>query len=272
LRAHQRDEDPRDVRLAQLVGDRSETDRCQLADEQVRAEHERRSQQQVLRPDPAQRHRFGHDLSSCGGGGFAQLLQVDLVRMRQVAEVRRERCSLEVRERTPDGLATSGVGRLPQRSFGAHEDGARDEQLGHVDVERRLWRTERCRGPVDQHRRRPAGGRDRGGVRDGPGTEPAALDQGLPADVRLPLVAAVAAPAPRLPRLPPARHLRRLDEARGRAQRLLRALPRLRAGHQRAPVAEERDAGGPRLRRRVEPALRGGRPPAPAVFSPPPDY
>ena len=49
-----------------------------------------------------------------------------------------------------------------------------------------------------------------------PEDEPApALDPGLPADLRLPVVAAVAAPARRLPRLPPARDLRGLDELAG---------------------------------------------------------
>ena len=75
------------------------------------------------------------------------------------------------------------------------------------------------------------------------------LDPGLPDDLRLRLVAALAARAPRLPRLPTAGHLRGLDEAGRRAQRLLAALPRLRARHQRVPVAEEQlpasDSGGP---------------------------
>jgi len=78
-------------------------------------------------------------------------------------------------------------------------------------------------------------------------------------------VAALAARAPRLPRLPTAGHLRGLDEDGRRAQRLLAALPRLRARHQRVPLAEGRDARGARLRR-VEPALRRGRPPPPGRF------
>src|SRR5207248_11547480 len=48
-----------------------------------------------------------------------------------------------------------------------------------------------------------ADGRDRGGVRPRPRPDPPALDPGLPADLRVPVVAALAAPPPRLPRLRP---------------------------------------------------------------------
>jgi hypothetical protein len=110
---------------------------------------------------------------------------------------------------------------------------------------------------------------DRGGLRACACPRSAALDQGLPDDLRIPLVAALAAPAPRLPRLPPARDLRRLDEARRRAQRLLGALPLLRTGHERVPVAaRRRDARGTSLRQGLEPALRGRRTPTPRRLLP----
>ncbi len=117
-----------------------------------------------------------------------------------------------------------------------------------------------------RRRSRPTRSQRRSGP---PGPRPPALDQGLPADLRPPLVAAVAARAPRLPRLPPARDLRGLDEAGRRARRLLGDVPRLRACHQRVPLAQGRpDARGARLRRRVEPAVRGGRPPTPRGLLP----
>jgi len=56
---------------------------------------------------------------------------------------------------------------------------------------------------------------------------------------------------PALPRLPPALHLRCLDEAGRRTQRLLGTLPGLRARLERVPVPAGRpDAQGARLRAR----------------------
>ena len=88
-----------------------------------------------------------------------QILEPDLVRACEVSEVRRERGPLQVRQHATDGVAPAGVDRLAQRAIGTDEDGARDEQLGDVDVERRLRGAERRRRQVHQHR--PAVGRAR---------------------------------------------------------------------------------------------------------------
>ena len=66
--------------------------------------------------------------------------------------MRCERGALEVREDAGDGVAAAGLDGLGQRALGADEDGAGDEELGHVDVERRLRGAERRGRQVDQHR------------------------------------------------------------------------------------------------------------------------
>jgi hypothetical protein len=102
--------------------------------------------------------------------------------------------------------------------------------------------------------RRRAGGPDRCGLRARPRARPPALDQGLPAHLRPPLVPAVAA---RAPRLPPARHLRGLDDAARRAQRLLGPLPRGDCHAGRAPLAAG-DGSAPSHLRRAPVARRSG--------------
>jgi len=62
------------------------------------------------------------------------------VRQGQVAQVRGERRALEVRQHAGHGRATVGVDGAPKRPVRPHEHRARYEQLGNVDVERRLRR------------------------------------------------------------------------------------------------------------------------------------
>jgi hypothetical protein len=75
----------------------------------------------------------------------AKVLQADLVRACEVSEVRRERSALQVREHAGNGVAPAGRDGLAQRALRADEDGAGDEELGHVDVERGLRGTKRRR-------------------------------------------------------------------------------------------------------------------------------
>ena len=70
----------------------------------------------------------------------------------EVARVRRERGALEVRLDASQCTAEAGLDRLGERALGADEDTAGHEELGHVDVERRLRRAERRRRQVDEHR------------------------------------------------------------------------------------------------------------------------
>jgi hypothetical protein len=66
--------------------------------------------------------------------------------------MRRERSPLQVRQDPADRVAPAGLDGFAQRTVRAHEDGARDEKLGHVHVEGRLRGAERCGRKVDQHR------------------------------------------------------------------------------------------------------------------------
>ena len=74
------------------------------------------------------------------------------MRAREVARVRCERGALEVGLDASQGVAEPGLDRLGQRALGADEDTAGDEELGHVDVERRLRCAERRRRQIDEHR------------------------------------------------------------------------------------------------------------------------
>jgi hypothetical protein len=66
--------------------------------------------------------------------------------------MRCERGALQVPQCAADGIAPAGFDGLAERAFVAYEDGARDEELGDVAVERRLWGTEGRWRQVDQHR------------------------------------------------------------------------------------------------------------------------
>ena len=50
--------------------------------------------------------------------------------------------ALQVREHAADRVPPARLHRLAQRTVRPHENGARDEQLGDVDVERRLGRAQ----------------------------------------------------------------------------------------------------------------------------------
>ena len=66
--------------------------------------------------------------------------------------MRRERGSLQVRQHAPDRVAPACVDGVLQCSLRADQDRAGDEQLGDVDVQRRLRRTQSRRREVDEHR------------------------------------------------------------------------------------------------------------------------
>ena len=132
--------------------DRPEPDRGELADQQVGGEDQRRGQQEVLRANPAQRRDLGRLLTGRGGGRGAELLQVDLVGVREVSQMGREGGALQVREDAADRVAPARIDGRLQRSVRADEDGAGDKELGEVDVERGLGSAEGCRREVDEHR------------------------------------------------------------------------------------------------------------------------
>jgi hypothetical protein len=86
------------------------------------------------------------------GDGCPQVRETDLgasVRGRACAG---ERGAPEVRLDTSHRTAEAGFDRPGERAVGADEDTARDEELGHVDVERRLRRAQRRCRQVDEHR------------------------------------------------------------------------------------------------------------------------
>ena len=147
------DDDPRQVGLAELVRDRAEPDVGELADDSRRRRRRRRHQESFA-ADPAQLRELGHlayPVASAAAG--SELLQADLVRACEVAQVRRERGALQVRLDARHGIAASRPSTaVASARSGPTRHGAGDEELGHVDVERRMRSAERRRGEVDEHR------------------------------------------------------------------------------------------------------------------------
>ena len=103
LREDQRDDDPRDVGAAKLVGDRAEADVGELRDDQVGGDSDQRRHQELLDADPGHRLELGRLLAAGSGGcSLPQILQSHLVCTSEVAHVGRERRPLEVGQRRPD--------------------------------------------------------------------------------------------------------------------------------------------------------------------------
>ena len=88
----------------------------------------------------------------CLADGRTQLLQADIVRAGEIARVRRQRGGLEIRLDAGHGFAEAGLDRPGQRALRADKAAGRDEELCHVDVERRLRGAERRGRQVDEHR------------------------------------------------------------------------------------------------------------------------
>ena len=109
LREDQRDDHPGQVGIAQLVGDRAEADLGELADEEVRREDHERHQQDVPRANAAKRRQLGLRRPVAAAAPLAELLEPDLVRARQVAQVRGQRGALQIGKRTGDGVSPTGM-------------------------------------------------------------------------------------------------------------------------------------------------------------------
>ena len=107
--------------------------------------------QDVLRAESRRSRDFGDRRPGRLADGSAELLQAELVRAGQVARVRRQRGALQVRLDIRQGVAEAGLDRPRERSLRADEAAGRDEELGHVDRERRLRRARRRSREVDEH-------------------------------------------------------------------------------------------------------------------------
>jgi hypothetical protein len=110
---------PRELRLGELVGDRVEPDIRELADQQVGGDDERRHRQDVLQADPAQRRDLGNRRPGRLADGRTQFLQAELVRAREVARVRREGSTLEIRLNAGHRVPEAGLDRPGQRALRA---------------------------------------------------------------------------------------------------------------------------------------------------------
>ena len=103
------DDDPGDVGVAQLVGDRAEADLGELGDEQVGGERDQRRAAGSLAGGPAAAATSSGDSRwpVAAAAALAEILERHLVRAREVAQVRRERGPLEVGQRAADGIVPS---------------------------------------------------------------------------------------------------------------------------------------------------------------------
>ena len=138
--------------VLQLAADRVEANRGQAGDEDVGGDDQGRHRQYVLRADATKGGNLRLGGAGRGRGSRAKLLEAEFVGAGEVAQVRCERRALQVRQGASDGVGPSGIHGGPQRAFRADEDAARDEQLGHVYVERGLRRAEAGRRQVDHQR------------------------------------------------------------------------------------------------------------------------
>ena len=120
--------------------------------EQVGGEDQGRHEHEVLRPNAAQRRDLRRPPCRPRRGGQPEILEGDLVRACQVAQMRCQCGALQVGQRAFNCVAPASFDGPVQRPLRADENGARDEELGNVDVERGLRRAERRRRQVDQHR------------------------------------------------------------------------------------------------------------------------
>ena len=158
----ERDHHPGEIGGAQLVVDRAEADLRQLRDQEIGREGDQRREEEVPRPNPA----YGCELRKLrvrrGSRGDAKLLERDLVRTGEVARVRRQRRALQVRQSPGDRVVAGSAARGVERAFVPDEHRAGHEQLGHVDVDRRLRSAESCgrqirRAPAYRRRLRRSG-------------------------------------------------------------------------------------------------------------------
>jgi hypothetical protein len=146
------DRDPRRLGPPDVMADRREPDAGQLRDQQVGGEGERGRDEEVAEADAAQLGELDRLAAGGARGLGAQLLEGDLVRAGQVAEMGRQRSPLQVGQCPVHGVDAGPRHRRLQRARRSDGDGAGDEQLGHVDVHRGPRCSERRRREPDQDR------------------------------------------------------------------------------------------------------------------------